>query len=377
MSERIRAQTAPGVYIHVPFCLRKCPYCDFYSLTGADDAQMDAYVKTVCRVLDEAGRRGFSGADTLYFGGGTPSLLGGKRLSSLLFAARPLLTAEAEITLEANPADDLRETLCAFAAAGGNRLSMGMQTADERELLALGRRHTPQALFRAAADARAAGIENISLDMMLGIPGQTPASVEATAAACRRLGAAHVSAYLLKLEPGTPFGQHPPALPDEEATADLYLTACAALEREGYRQYEISNFAQPGRQSRHNRKYWEGAPYLGIGPAAHSFLDGKRLAYARSLSAFLRGDPPLFEDPDDRALPDGSPEEYAMLRLRLTEGLREADFSARFGCALPAAWRERAAALPDRLVTVDGDGIRLSREGFLLSNTLICRILLP
>ena len=376
MSEPRRA-LPPGLYIHVPFCLSKCPYCDFYSLTGADGETMDAYVQAVCRTLAEAAARGFSGADTLYIGGGTPSLLGGKRLYTLLSAARPLLTDGAEITLEANPADDLKGTLTAFAAAGGNRLSMGMQTADKTELTALGRRHTPQDLYRAMADAAAAGIGNISLDMMLGIAGQTAQSVGRSAETCRQLGAAHVSAYLLKLEPNTPYYTAPPALPGEEETAELYLAACDALERAGYRQYEISNFAREGRQSRHNRKYWEGAPYLGIGPAAHSFIGGRRFAYPRSLAAFLRGEPPLPEDPDDRLLPDGSPEEFALLRLRLTEGLTESAFAAQFDRAIPREWRERAAALPPQLVTADGEGIRLTREGFLLSNTLIGRILLP
>lgn len=372
-----RRTPPPGLYIHVPFCLSKCPYCDFYSLTGADGEMMDAYVQAVCRTLAAARARGFSGADTLYLGGGTPSLLGGKRLYTLLSAARPLLTDEAEITLEANPADDLGETLRAFAAAGGNRLSMGMQSADGNELTALGRRHTPQNLTRAMTDAAAAGILNISLDMMLGISGQTVQSVERSAAVCRQLGATHVSAYLLKIEPNTPYGVSPPDLPGEEETAELYLTACAALERAGYRQYEISNFAEEGRQSRHNRKYWEGAPYLGIGPSAHSFIGGYRFAYSRSLPAFLRGEPPIPEDPDDGILPDDSPGEFALLRLRLTEGLTESSFAARFGCGIPREWYDRAAALPPRLVTADDKGIRLTREGFLLSNTLIGRILLP
>lgn len=366
---------AAGIYIHVPFCLSKCPYCDFYSLTGATEELKDAYTAAVIRRLKIAGEEGFAKADTLYFGGGTPSLLGGERIASLIHAATPLLTAAPEITLEANPADDLAATLAVFAVAGGNRLSMGMQSADDSELTFLGRRHTSAQLTQAMVDARAAGIDNISLDMMLGLSGQTADSVIRSAQTCQALGAAHVSAYLLKVEPGTPFAARPLDLPDEDGAAALYLAACEALEARGYRQYEISNFSLPGRESRHNLKYWNAEPYLGIGPAAHSFVHGKRWHYPRSLERFLKDEPPLPEDPEDETLPDGSPEEYAMLRLRLTEGLTEAAFLARFGEPLPLEWRKNAAALPPRLVVVDAEGIRLTREGFLLSNALLSRIL--
>ncbi len=365
---------AIGIYIHVPFCHSKCPYCDFYSLTNTDEQTKDAYTAAVERALWRVRERGIGGADTLYFGGGTPSLLGGERLARIMSAAAPLLCADSEITLEANPADDLAPTLQAFAAAGGNRLSMGMQSYSPAELQFLGRRHDNDRLERAMAAAFDAGIENISLDMMLGLEGQTPESVTASAEACRRLGATHVSAYLLKVEPDTPFGRQALALPDEEQTADLYLCACEQLEQRGYHQYEISNFAMNGKQSRHNTKYWDGDPYIGIGPAAHSFWEGKRWAYPRSLDYFLADGVPQREAGEDTALAEGSEEEYALLRLRLTDGLTEKDFFARYGKPIPAAWRERAAALPSHLVTVDDDGIRFSREGFLLSNALLARI---
>ena len=366
---------AIGLYIHVPFCLSKCPYCDFYSGPPTEEG-MDRYTDAVCRSLREWGGRRRERADTLYFGGGTPSLLGGRRLQRILEQSREVFGLEgAEITLEANPADELKETLRCFAAAGGNRLSLGMQSADREELRWLGRRHTPDQVLAAAEAARKAGIQNLSLDMMLGLEGQTPASVARSAAVCAELGAAHVSAYLLKIEPGTPLGRREDLrLPDEEGCAQLYLAACEALEKAGFAQYEISNFAKPGFSSRHNRKYWNGEPYLGIGPAAHSFLDGRRLFYPPDVEAFLKGQHPLEEEPDLR-LPSGGEEEYLLLRLRLTRGVEEAAFRRRFGRPLPAAWRRRAAALPGRLVTCDSEGIRLTREGFLLSNAVISRIL--
>lgn len=367
-----------GLYLHVPFCVSKCPYCDFYSLAGFDDALLDRYTDALCDALDEAAVRLADNADTLYFGGGTPSLLGGKRLARLIAhaAARFSLPHDAEITLEANPADDVAKTFCAFAAAGGNRLSLGMQAADDSELALLGRRHRTAQLFRTVEEAHRAGLSNLSLDIMLATPGQTDATAIQAVDLCRTLGARHVSAYLLKIEPGTPFALRQPALrlPTDDDAADRYLLTCSALEAAGYQQYEISNFSQSGYESRHNLKYWNSEPYLGLGPAAHSFLHGQRWQYPRDLAAFLRGDPPLAESTGQK-LADGSPEEYAMLRLRLTEGLREDAFSARFGMLLPTGWRKAARALPAHLVQCDDRGIRLTREGFLLENPLVAAIL--
>lgn len=364
-----------GLYIHVPFCLSKCPYCDFYSLARPTDEQLDAYAARLCAVLDEwAARLPDTTADTLYFGGGTPALLGGERLALVIDRARMRFgLSDAEITLEANPADDLHDTLAAFAAAGGNRLSLGMQSACAGELAVLGRRHTPADVERSVADARAAGLDNLSLDVMLGISGQTEVTARQSARVAAALGAAHVSAYLLKVEPNTPYGRCAPPLPDEDATADLYLAAMDELDALGYRQYEISNTAREGRESRHNLKYWKSEPYLGIGPAASSCLGGRRFAYPRDLTGFMNGAEPADEPSGSIAV--GSPTEYALLCLRLTEGIDAADYAARFGEELPPAWRERAAAFPSTLVTQDAAGIRLTREGFLLSNTLLTHIL--
>lgn len=366
-----------GLYLHVPFCVSKCPYCDFYSIDRWDDDLLDRYTDALCAAIDRAARTTGERADTLYFGGGTPSLLGGRRLTRLIErAAAGFSLANAEITLEANPADDLQETLRLFAAAGGNRLSLGMQAACDDELVTLGRRHRMASLFHAVEAARAAGLHNLSLDLMLATPQQTDESVTRAVALCRQLDAQHVSAYLLKIEPNTPFAaqQDTLALPDEDTAADRYLLAAAALEQGGWAQYEISNFAQGGYESRHNLKYWNSEPYIGLGPAAHSFFRGTRYAYSRSLAAFLQGTPPAAEDAA-APIADGSAVEYAMLRLRLTAGLRADDFAARFGRPLPSAWQQAAAALPAHLVQCDAAGIRLTREGFLLSTPLTARIL--
>lgn len=366
-----------GLYIHIPFCVSKCPYCDFHSASVGSplqrEAALDGYTAALLRSLEEWAERLNVTADTLYFGGGTPSLMGGERLAQVIAAARRLYGLEgAEITMEANPADDLADTFAAFAAAGGNRLSLGMQSAVPSELALLGRRHTPADVARTVADARRAGLENISLDVMLGIGGQTVSSACHSVDVAADLGATHLSAYLLKIEPNTPYGACPPDLPSEDETVALYHAAFERMDSHGYRQYEISNAALPGRESRHNLKYWRSEPYLGLGPAASSCLGGHRFTYLRDTAAFVSGNPPV-EDPSEGA-PVGSAQEYALLRLRLAEGLTAADFAARFGTNLPAEWVSRAAALPHSLVKADSRCIRLTRAGFLLSNAIISRI---
>lgn len=365
-----------GLYLHIPFCASKCPYCDFYSLVSTP-AVWEAYTAALCASLEHYGASTHETADTVYLGGGTPSLLGPEHLSRILTAARRAfrITDDAEITMEANPGDDLSSVFAAFAAAGGNRVSLGMQAANDTHLHALGRRHTTSDTVTAVKAAHAAGITNVSLDIMLGTPHQTPADVREAAARCASLGATHVSAYLLKLETNTPFAAAPPPLPDEDAAVALYHTAAEALETHGYRQYEISNFAHPDRESRHNLKYWNAEPYLGLGPSAHSFYGGRRFAFPRDLTAFIAGGEPSAENPENAGISENSPEEYAMLRLRLTDGLRDAEYRARFGTPIPEIWRERAVLLPPSLITCDAAGIRLTREGFLVSNAILARLL--
>lgn len=361
-----------GLYIHVPFCVSKCPYCDFYSKIDRNDETLDAYTAAVCR---EFARYPAQPIDTVYFGGGTPSLLGGARLTRILEAAQAhfSLCDGTEITLEANPADNLRGTFATFAAAGGNRISLGMQSGQAHLLSALGRRHTPADVTRTVQDIAAAGIDNFSLDLMLALPHQTATDIERDVALCTAFGATHVSAYLLKIEPNTPFAKYDLALPDEDAAADMYLLACERLQAAGYRQYEISNFAVTGFESRHNGKYWDGDSYIGIGPAAHSFWDNRRFAYPRDLAAFINGVTPITEENTGIAV--GSDAEYAMLRLRRTDGIDATAFRQKFGRDIPVLWRQNADKLPSTLVTQDAQGIRLTRAGFLLSNVLTARIL--
>ena len=365
-----------GLYLHVPFCEQKCPYCDFYSVRGSENL-LNSYTDCMIDRIKYESDRICRPADTLYFGGGTPGLLGGARIARLIARARACFgLGGAEITAEVNPGADLADFLRGFASAGGNRLSVGMQSADDGELALLGRRHTAAQAADTVAAARAAGIANISLDLMLGVQGQTVESVRRSAAFCAELGARHVSAYLLKVEPRTAYYKNRESLrlPDEDETCALYEAACGELEKHGLMQYEISNFARPGFESRHNLKYWRCEEYLGLGPAAHSFVDGKRFYEARDLRAFLDGRPPT-EDADPE-MPAGSPEEYAMLALRLAEGLRDEAYAARFGGPAPEGWKRAAQKYERAGLTVCGpDGFRFTRRGFLVSNALLTEIL--
>lgn len=361
-----------GIYIHVPFCRHKCPYCDFFSVT-VTEALLDAYAdETIRRIRLLASER--LSADTVYFGGGTPSLLGGRRIRRIMDALRCCVAVsdEAEITVEANPSADLGEFLEGCAASGVNRLSLGMQSALKKELSAIGRRHCPDDILRAMEKAHGCGIRNISLDLMLGIPFQTTDSLEHSLQFIESTSPSHVSAYMLKIEENTPFYRIKHALPiaDEDELADMYELAFGRLEKMGYRQYEISNAAKKGFESRHNIKYWNCDEYIGLGPAAHGFFKGRRYYYPRSLSDFLEGAVPQ----DDGE--GGSMEEYAMLRLRLAEGLTKDGMMQRFGVPVPQKMLDRAACLLMKpYCRIDERGISLTRKGMLISNAIICDLI--
>lgn len=283
-----------GLYIHIPFCKHKCAYCDFYSLSGRED-RMDDYTDALCAHLTEiapfaAGHQ----VDTVYFGGGTPSYLGTKRLIKLLKTVQKKyrLDKQAEITLEANPdsAGDWKE-LRALRRAGFNRLSLGMQSASDAELQTIGRVHTWEQVGAAVEAARKAKFENLSLDLIYGLPRQTMEQWQANLTAAVDLAPEHLSCYGLKVEEGTPlFAVRDTAgLPGDEEQADMYLWTVEFLAQMGYAQYEISNFAKPGRESRHNLKYWTLQEYVGFGPGAHSDFGGVRYAYGRDLEGYIRG----------------------------------------------------------------------------------------
>ena len=367
-----------GIYIHIPFCRSKCDYCDFYSLSGRE-GRMDHYQKALLAHLRETAplTQGIP-VDSVYFGGGTPSFYGAKRLKELLATLHKLFQIEkdAEITVECNPDSvDLR-ALCTLRKAGVNRLSLGMQSAQAEELAAIHRIHTPQQTDQAAGLARKAKFNNLSLDLIYGLPGQTMDSWKATVEHALSLIPQHLSCYGLKVEEGTPLARRVAegeVLPDDDQQADLYLWTVGRLARAGYPQYEISNFAKPGCASRHNLKYWTLGEYAGFGPGAHSDFGGVRYAYTKDLEGYIRGvrdHAPMLSE-SDRIPPLDRDTEWVMLGLRTTAGLDpkafERRFRRRFTCFLPFLDQCARAGY-----AVEEDGRwHLTPRGFLVSNQII------
>ena len=344
-----------GLYIHIPFCLSKCPYCDFYSVKYTEEAAI-TYSAAVVRNL----RRYGGEYDTVYFGGGTPVLLADK-MAEMLRAAN--IATNAEITAECNPCVTDDRALYAMKSAGVNRISFGVQSLDDNELKSLGRRHNAEQARDALLLAKKCGFDDISADIMLAVQGQNQSSLMRTIEGLAELPLTHISAYLLKIEPATPFGQNPPKLPDEDETADLYALAVKLLAENGFAQYEVSNFAKPFRECRHNLKYWRCEEYLGIGPAAHSFIDGKRFAVQRNIWDFMRDEFQRTEITDDKS---GGAEERIMLGLRLSEGIP---------AELWKPYENRLRLIPPNYYKISDGRLSLTSEGFLLSNEIIALIL--
>ena len=369
-----QGKPALGLYIHIPFCKAKCAYCDFYSLAHSEE-KMDAYTAALLRHLEEvAPRAAGMQVDTVYFGGGTPSYLGTARLIRILQTVqrRYDVTRDAEITLEANPdsAGDWR-ALRKLRRAGFNRLSLGVQSTDDELLRRIGRVHTYEQVQQAVTAARKAKLTNLSLDLIYGLPGQTMEDWQRTLADAVALGPEHLSCYGLKLEEGTPLWQQRQALtlPDDDAQAEMYLYTVAALSEAGYGQYEISNFARAGRESRHNLKYWRMQEYAGFGPGAHSDFGGVRYGYVRDLDAYIAGRLVLAEAETDGTLARDF--EYVMLSLRTAEGIDRRTFENRY--------RQRFEAMERLFVQYEQAGLaqrteggwRLTPRGFLVSNSII------
>lgn len=335
-----------GLYFHIPFCKSKCPYCDFYSIRY-DEALAEQYVQQICNTMKQ-----YQGSfDTVYFGGGTPSILPPELIGKILDCARAQfeISDDAEITVECNPSKDLSEDFKKYASYGVNRISVGMQSAVDSERFALGRVAGKNEVERTINYARQSGIENISLDLMLGTPKQTIESLDYSFDFIKSVGVPHVSAYMLKIEEGTKFFQMRDrlVLPDDDTVGEMYLKTVDTLASFGIKQYEISNFAVPGFESRHNTKYWTLTPYLGIGKSAHSFWGGKRFFYDIEWNKI-----------DDGT--GGDKEEQIMLGLRLAKGIDKSLVD-----------RDFAEFVKMGYVADLGERIALTPKGMLVSNTII------
>ena len=334
-----------SLYIHFPWCVRKCPYCDFNSHAARGDIEEDRYVDALIRDLDYELRfptpdSRLPALSSIFAGGGTPSLFSGRAIGRVLeaVAARLPFAPDIEITLEANPGTADAGNFREYRAAGVNRLSIGVQSLDQVQLKRLGRIHGPEEAVAAYRTARAAGFDNINLDLMFALPQQTPDEALADLRAACELAPEHLSYYQLTLEPNTEFAAHPPLLPDDEAAWDMQQAGQALLAGQGYAQYEVSAYARPGRQCRHNRNYWEFGDYLGIGAGAHGKRSGAggivRRARHKHPRAYLEGaGGAAAVQEDERVAAAELPFEFAMNALRLNEGFALAAFERRTGLA--------------------------------------------
>lgn len=371
-----------GLYIHIPFCKSKCDYCDFYSLSGQERRMDDYQAALMAHLRETAPQAQNHQVDTLYIGGGTPSFYGAKRLCALLKLVRKCfsLAKDAEITVECNPDSADLALFRALRRAGVNRISLGMQSACDSELRSLNRPHTMQQVRDAVAAARRAKLTNVSLDLIFGLPEQTQEGWAQTVEEALRLKPEHLSCYGLTLEEGTPLARRVAeglSVPDGDAQADLYLWTVERLAQAGYQQYEISNFAREGYESRHNLRYWLGQEYAGFGAAAHSDFGGCRYAFVRDLDAYIRGiteGGTLLAECERVPLAERSGE-YLMLRLRTTQGIEEWEYRRTYFMNFDPLERKLQEYAQHGWAVRVGDRWRLTPEGFLLSNQLIGTLL--
>ena len=362
-----------GLYLHIPFCDGKCAYCNFFSRRCMGDTELSEYSDHLINRIETWSKKLHRSVDTIYFGGGTPSLLGHERLIRILNAVYQTFDVadNAEITVEVNPSSTDELDFESMKEAGFNRLSIGLQSADDHELKILGRRHSVNDARRTVQRAQKAGFDNISLDVMLAIPEQTINSLDHTLAFCASCQVQHISAYILKIEEGTRFYALRDQLPlfSDDDQAALYEHTVDKLRQLGYCQYEISNFAKKGRESRHNLHYWHDEEYLGLGPSSHSFIDGRRFFYDSDFQRFYDGQ--ICEESSG-----GDSEEYIMMALRLTEGLVFNQYLERFGKPVNEQMISSAIKLQEQgLCNVSDKAISLTVKGFLVSNAVIAYLL--
>jgi oxygen-independent coproporphyrinogen-3 oxidase len=389
---------ALGLYLSVPFCRTKCTYCNFASDVFSRSA-FERYVERICadvhstaRTAEQMGGRLEKDLDSIYLGGGTPTILDCQQLERLFVTIRQnfRLLPETEITVECAPGTLTPVMLGTLLRCGVNRVSLGVQSFVDQEAASVGRLHKRTTVLEDLTRLRAAGIANINIDLIAGLPHQSRESWQRSLGEAIAAGVPHVSVYMLEVDEDSRLGReliaggakyHAHFVPDDELTADLYVAACEQLDGAGIKQYEISNFARPGLESRHNLKYWTRQPYLGFGVDAHSMLtvadddlEAVRFSTADSLDRYVSGSPPIRTEVSFRA----ALEESFFLGLRLTNGVDLAELAAKFG---NEALGDHAATVRecvgDSLLELDGDRIRLTPRGRLLSNEVFEALLAP
>ncbi len=371
------------LYLHMPFCVRKCAYCDFLSFpSGAETQRM--YAKRLVEDIDVMGKRyGEIPVETIFIGGGTPSVPDSGLIVEIMEHVRHAFHVAdgAEISMEANPGTVTREKLTDYRKAGINRLSFGLQSANDRELKLLGRIHTWAEFLESFTLARECGFANLNIDLMSALPGQTCESWKETLSRVTALDPEHISAYSLIIEEGTPFGERYGSeegrklLPDEDSEREMYHETKRFLKDCGYERYEISNYAKPGRECRHNIGYWTGVPYLGLGLGASSYLDGCRFTVNPDMKQYLEEKPGMFADIEKLTKKDME-EEFFYVGLRMTAGVSLSEFERRFGISAKEVYPGLMETfVKEKAARFEGDRFVLTDYGLDVSNYIMVQFL--
>ena len=366
-----------GLYVHIPFCKRRCNYCDFCSFAEGEGVPREKYIEALIADIESYGGREVS-LDTVFFGGGTPSLLSPSELSKIVNSIRKTFEIDegCEFTLEANPATLNREKLISYMENGVNRISLGLQSIHENELKILGRIHSYDDFLKTFRLCRECGITNINVDLMYSFPEQTEESLRKTLNTITELSPEHISLYGLILEEGTPLYERRLVLafPDEDKELSMYRLAANLLRSRGYLHYEISNYSKEGFRSKHNLKYWRDEEYIGVGLSAYSYFGGERYGRTRDISEYLKA--PTDRAYCERITPSDEREEYVMLALRLSEGLSLDGYRRRFNEDFEVGREEKLSEYERLGLLKIKDGcISLTEEGFYVSNTIISSLI--
>ena len=369
-----------GLYIHIPFCVKKCAYCDFLSWKGSDE-EREAYVQALEKEISSYSEFAKDyRVSTVFFGGGTPSVLEGEQTERILKKIRDTFRVEkdAEITLEMNPGTAQKEKLLLYRELGINRLSIGLQSVKNENLKLLGRIHTYGDFLDSYRMAREAGFDNISADLISSLPGQTLEEWKEELEILQETPLEHISVYQLIIEKGTEFyekyGEHEELLPDEETSREIYLWTGKYLKEHGFEQYEISNYARPSRKSRHNLRYWERKDYLGLGLGAASMVHNIRMSNTRDWEKYIEGsqNPKRLREEVEFLEEPRQMEEFMFLGLRKTEGVSKKEFRRTFGRELDMVYEKALEKhLENGMLEASKDRIRLSQAGILVSNQVL------
>ena len=361
-----------GLYLHIPFCQAKCRYCDFYSLSGSSEKK-ELYKNALLKEIRKWGENIFRPISSIYIGGGTPSALPAHFLCEILDCVKENFKVlnNAEITGEVNPQSATESLFAELIKAGVNRLSIGVQSGNDDELKTLGRLHNRKTAEETFLNARKAGFKNISLDLMLALPDSNEQTLKNTLNFFVSLSPEHISAYILKIEENTPLFRIKDSLnlPDENEISEQYLLVSRTLQNAGYEHYEISNFGKAGKASRHNVNYWKCGEYLGLGPAAHSFLEGKRFFYPADIAKFITCPETVFDSEG------GDINEFIMLNLRLKEGLSFSELKNEYNIVPGAAFMNKIKLFEKNgLCTFNNNTVSLTVKGMLVSNEIIAQL---